>query len=48
MDIPSLVLFTAAATLMLTGTGPLSAWTPEENILYRRSHGESFTRNERA
>jgi CDP-diacylglycerol--glycerol-3-phosphate 3-phosphatidyltransferase len=48
MDIPSFVLLTAAATLMLTGTGPLSAWAPEEHILYRRSHGESFARNERA
>ncbi len=32
-----LVLFGIAATLMLTGTGPLSLWSPEERILYRRS-----------
>lgn len=31
-----LVLFTIAATLMLTGSGPLSLWSPEETILYRR------------
>ncbi len=48
MDIPSFILFTAAATLMLTGTGSLSAWAPEEQILYRRGHGESFAGNERA
>jgi CDP-diacylglycerol--glycerol-3-phosphate 3-phosphatidyltransferase len=35
--LPVLVLFGIAATLMLTGTGPLSLWSPEEGILYRRS-----------
>ncbi|WP_319585816.1 CDP-alcohol phosphatidyltransferase family protein [uncultured Desulfobulbus sp.] len=34
--LPVLVLFGIAATLMLTGTGPLSLWSPEEGILYRR------------
>jgi CDP-diacylglycerol--glycerol-3-phosphate 3-phosphatidyltransferase len=33
---PVLILFGIAATLMLTGTGPLSLWSPEEEILYRR------------
>jgi CDP-diacylglycerol--glycerol-3-phosphate 3-phosphatidyltransferase len=32
----SLVVFAAAAALMVTGTGALSLWTPEETILYRR------------
>ena len=41
-DLPVLVLFGIAATLMLTGTGPLSLWSPEEGILYRRNrHGSS-------
>jgi hypothetical protein len=31
-----LVVFAAAAALMVTGTGALSLWTPEETILYRR------------
>jgi len=35
-SVPALVLLGAAATLMLTGTGPLSLWSPEERILYRR------------
>jgi len=35
-SVHALVLFGAAATLMLTGTGPLSLWSPEERILYRR------------
>jgi len=34
---PVLILFGIAAILMLTGTGPLSLWSPEEKILYRRS-----------
>lgn len=34
--LPILVLFAIAATLMLTGSGPLSLWSPEEAILYRR------------
>jgi CDP-diacylglycerol---glycerol-3-phosphate 3-phosphatidyltransferase len=40
-DFPVLVLFGISATLMLTGTGPLSLWSPEEGILYRRSRDES-------
>ena len=32
----SRLLFSAAATLMLTGTASLSLWSPEERILYRR------------
>ena len=41
-DLPVLVLFGIAATLMLTGTGPLSLWSPEEGILYRRNrHGSA-------
>lgn len=32
----SMVTFGASATLMLTGTGALSLWAPEEKILYRR------------
>jgi len=39
--LPVLVLFGIAATLMLTGTGPLSLWSPEEEILYRRSRDGS-------
>ena len=40
--LPVLVLFGIAATLMLTGTGPLSLWSPEEGILYRRNrHGSA-------
>ena len=35
-SLPALVLFGTAATLMLTGTGALSLWAPEEMILYRR------------
>ena len=35
--LPVVVLFSVAATLMLSGTGPLSLWSPEEGILYRRS-----------
>ena len=38
---PALALFGAAATLMLTGTGPFSLWSPEENILYRRTRDGS-------
>lgn len=34
--LPILVLFAFAAALMLTGSGPLSLWSPEEAILYRR------------
>ncbi len=32
----AMVLFVAAAGLMLTGTGTFSLWAPEEKILYRR------------
>jgi len=39
--LPVLFLFGVAATLMLTGTGPLSLWSPEEGILYRRSRDAS-------
>jgi hypothetical protein len=33
----TMVVFSAAAILMLTGTGAMSLWAPEEMILYRRS-----------
>ncbi len=45
-SIPSMVLFGAAATLMLTGTGAMSLWAPEEMILYRRNPETSMTRCE--
>jgi CDP-diacylglycerol--glycerol-3-phosphate 3-phosphatidyltransferase len=32
-------LFAAAAALVLTGTGTMSLWVPEETILYRRNKG---------
>jgi CDP-diacylglycerol--glycerol-3-phosphate 3-phosphatidyltransferase len=32
----SMVTFGASATLMLTGTGAISLWAPEERVLYRR------------
>lgn len=35
-SVPAFVLLAVAATLMLTGPGPLSLWSPEEPILYRR------------
>lgn len=41
--LPSLTLFTLATTLMLTGTGPLSLWAPEEDLLYRRRRDQSLT-----
>jgi len=44
--LPVLVLFGIAATLMLTGTGPLSLWSPEERILYRRSRDGAPAGNE--
>ena len=47
-DLPVLVLFGIAVTLMLIGTGPLSLWSPEEGILYRRSRDESPAGNEKA
>jgi len=40
--LPSLILFTLATTLLLTGTGPLSLWAPEEDILYRRNRDQSL------
>lgn len=36
----SMSLFVAAATLMLTGTGVMSLWSPEEMILSRRRRGK--------
>lgn len=41
--LPVLLLFGIAATLMLTGTGPRSLWSPEEGILYRRSRDGGFS-----
>ncbi len=38
----SMVLFAAAAGLMLTGTGAMSLWAPEEAILYRRVRPDSM------
>jgi len=37
MSVLSMVIFATAATLMLTGTGAISVWGPEETILYRRN-----------
>ncbi|GAB6192784.1 CDP-alcohol phosphatidyltransferase family protein [Desulfocastanea catecholica] len=39
----SLLVFAAAAALMITGTGPLSLWTPEETMLYRRGKKKPAT-----
>ncbi len=39
----SLVIFSAAAALMLTGTGALSPWAPEERILYRVNSSQRLT-----
>lgn len=39
----SLLVFAFAATLMLTGTGALSLWTPEDTILYRRGKNKPVT-----
>ena len=36
MSAVSMAIFCTAAVLMLTGTGALSLWAPEETILYRR------------
>lgn len=47
-DFPVVVLFGISTTLMLTGTGPLSLWSPEEEILYRRSRDESPEGSEKA
>ena len=38
----SMVLFAAVAGLMLTGTGAMSLWAPEEAILYRRLRPDSL------
>jgi hypothetical protein len=38
-----LVVFAAAAALMVTGSGALSLWTPEEKILYRRGKNKPAT-----
>jgi CDP-diacylglycerol--glycerol-3-phosphate 3-phosphatidyltransferase len=43
----SLALFAAAAGLMLTGTGALSLWAPEEPILYRRIRAGSMACREK-
>ena len=37
MSMPVMILFGAAVMLMLTGTGAMSLWAPEETLLYRRS-----------
>jgi len=37
VSVPSVILFTAAAALIVTGTGTMSLWAPEETILYRRN-----------
>jgi hypothetical protein len=39
----TMVVFSAAATLMLTGTGAMSLWAPEDRILYRRSRNQPMT-----
>jgi len=36
ISLPVMVVFGTAAVLMLTGTGAMSLWAPEERILYRR------------
>lgn len=43
ITILSMTLFIAAAALILTGTGRMSLWAPEESILYRRSKKSSST-----
>lgn len=40
-SIAAMSLFAAAAALMLTGTGVMSLWSPEEMILYRRKPGNN-------
>jgi hypothetical protein len=37
VNVLSMAVFSAAASLILTGTGNMSLWVPEEAILYRRS-----------
>ena len=41
-----MVIFATAATLMLTGTGAMSLWAPEETVLYRRGKHGSITSDE--
>ncbi len=42
----SILVFGTAAALLLTGTGALSLWAPEEIILYRRKRDKSMLVNE--
>jgi CDP-diacylglycerol--glycerol-3-phosphate 3-phosphatidyltransferase len=42
MSIPLMILFGAVATLMLTGSGAISLWAPEERLLYR-CNGKKMT-----
>jgi CDP-diacylglycerol--glycerol-3-phosphate 3-phosphatidyltransferase len=39
-------IFGTAAALMLTGTGAMSLWAPEETVLYRRGKHRSITSDE--
>jgi hypothetical protein len=41
-SMPVMILFGAVATLMLTGSGEISLWAPEERLLYRRN-GKKMT-----
>ena len=43
VSVLSMTLFAAAASLILTGTGTMSLWAPEEAILYRRSKKNAKT-----
>lgn len=43
MTVLSITLFSGAAALMLSGTGVLSLWRPEDTILYRRNKKSSGT-----
>ncbi|TKB06113.1 CDP-alcohol phosphatidyltransferase family protein [Desulforhopalus sp. IMCC35007] len=43
VNVLSMTLFAAAASLILTGTGTMSLWGPEEAILYRRSKKNANT-----
>lgn len=40
ISLPVAILFGAAATLMLTGSGAVSLWAPEEPLLYRKTPGK--------
>jgi CDP-diacylglycerol--glycerol-3-phosphate 3-phosphatidyltransferase len=42
----SVTLFAAAAALVLTGTGTMSLWAPEERLLYRRNKQSTNTGGE--